>query len=189
MFFWHRLGIPIFLILWPTWIQLAFQLGPKIQQNSAQEGSKFQANLHDVLDALFHRLWKLPGSIFGSFGWQFGCQVDWRIYTWRARGKSWFFGFRRSETQKIKDPRVGKSWTSMQHRLKNRYKIEHPLSVNFSWILEPTWWKKHKKTEKTCWKREAKFLSPKFPQGGRKERRRKEKEWSCNARFSSRPRL
>ena len=51
--FWHRLGTPFFLILVPTWVQPASQLGDKIHQTSSQEGFKFQANLHYVFDTLF----------------------------------------------------------------------------------------------------------------------------------------
>ena len=52
--FWHRLGIPFYRILVPTWLQLASQLGPKIHQKSTQEASKTQPNIHLVIDLFFH---------------------------------------------------------------------------------------------------------------------------------------
>ena len=52
--FWHRLGIPFYRILVPTWLQLASQLGPKIHQKSSQEASKTQPNIHLVIDLFFH---------------------------------------------------------------------------------------------------------------------------------------
>ena len=70
LFFEYRFG----LLLDRFWSQLASQLGPKIHQKSAQEGSKFQANLHHVFDILFNRFWKLEGS-----GPHVECQVNQKL--------------------------------------------------------------------------------------------------------------
>ena len=62
--FWHRLGIPFYRILVPTWLQLASQLGPKIHQKSTQEPSKTQPNIHLVIDLFFHWFLMIFSLIF-----------------------------------------------------------------------------------------------------------------------------
>ena len=52
----------------PIWLQLAYQLGAKIQQQLSQEGSKIQANLHHDFDPLFDRFRSLLGRILADFG-------------------------------------------------------------------------------------------------------------------------
>ena len=56
MFFWHRLGIPFYRILVPTWPQVTSQLAAKIHQKSVQEPSKIHPNFHLVIDFVFYDL-------------------------------------------------------------------------------------------------------------------------------------